>query len=66
MSIKQTIKVKTFTGSGSMDFEENRKESLGEVNNAKTLADKLKKLKSLEDEMEEQEKKLKRRKRNKE
>ena len=64
MSIKQTIKVKTFTGSGSIDFEEDRKESLGEVNNAKTLSDQVTKLQSLEDEIDEQEKKLKELKRN--
>jgi hypothetical protein len=39
MSIKQNIKVKTFTGSGSINFEEDRKESLGEVDNAKALSD---------------------------
>ena len=37
MSIKQNIKVKTFTGSGSINFEEDRKESLGEVDNAKAV-----------------------------
>ena len=66
MSIKQTIKVKTFTGSGSINFEEDRKESLGEVNNAKTLSDQVTKLQSLEDEIDEQEKKLKELKRNQE
>ena len=66
MSIKQTIKVKTFTGSGSIDFEEDRKESLGEVNNAKALSDQVTKLQSLEDEIDEQEKKLKESKRNQE
>ena len=66
MSIKQTIKVKTFTGSGSIDFEEDRKESSGEVNNAKTLSDQVTKLQSLEDEIDEQEKKLKELKRNQE
>ena len=66
MSIKQTIKVKTVTGSGSIDFEEDRKESLGEVNNAKTLSDQVTKLQSLEDEIDEQEKKLKELKRNQE
>ena len=66
MSIKQTIKVKTFTGSGSIDFEEDRKESLGEVNNAKALSDQVTKLQSLEDEIDEQEKKLKEMKRNQE
>jgi len=66
MSIKQTIKVKTFTGSGSINFEEDRKESLGEVNNAKALSDQVTKLQSLEDEIDEQEKKLKELKRNQE
>jgi len=66
MSIKQNIKVKTFTGSGSINFEEDRKESLGEVNNAKTLSDQVTKLQSLEDEIDEQEKKLKELKRNQE
>ena len=66
MSIKQNIKVKTFTGSGSIDFEEDRKESLGEVNNAKALSDQVTKLQSLEDEIDEQEKKLKELKRNQE
>ena len=66
MSIKQTIKVKTFTGSGSIDFEEDRKESLGEVNNAKALSDQVTKLQVLEDEIVEQEKKLKELKRNQE
>jgi len=66
MSIKQTIKVKTFTESGSINFEEDRKESLGEVNNAKALSDQVTKLQSLEDEIDEQEKKLKELKRNQE
>ena len=66
MSIKQTIKVKTFTGDGSINFEEDRKESLGEVNNAKALSDQVTKLQSLEDEIDEQEKKLKELKRNQE
>ena len=58
MSIKQNIKVKTFTGSGSINFEEDRKESLGEVDNAKALSDQVTKLQVLEDEIVEQEKKL--------
>ena len=66
MSIKQTFKIKTFTGSGSINFEEDRKESLGEVDNAKALSDQVTKLQSLEDEIEEQEKKLKELKRNQE
>ena len=66
MSIKQKIVVKLFTGSGSINFEEDRKESLGEVNNAKALSDQVTKLQSLEDEIDEQEKKLKELKRNQE
>ena len=66
MSIKQKIKVKTFTGSGSINFEEDRKESLGEVDNAKALSDQVTKLQVLEDEIVEQEKKLKELKRNQE
>ena len=66
MSIKQNIKVKTFTGSGSINFEEDRKESLGEDDNAKALSDQVTKLQVLEDEIVEQEKKLKELKRNQE
>ena len=66
MSIKQKIVVKSFTVSGSINFEEDRKESLGEVNNAKALSDQVTKLQSLEDEIDEQEKKLKELKRNQE
>ena len=66
MSIKQNIKVKTFTGSGSINFEEDRKESLGEVDNAKALSDQVTKLQVLEDEIVEKEKKLKELKRNQE
>ena len=58
-------KLKTFTGSG-INFEEDRKESLGEVDNAKALSDQVTKLQSLEDEIVEQEKKLKELKRNQE
>ena len=55
----ENIKVKVFTGSGSINFEEDRKESLGAVNEAKELSDQVVKLRSLEDEIVEQEKKIK-------
>ena len=42
-----------------INFEEDRKESLGAVNEAKELSDQVIKLRSLEDEIEEQEKKIK-------
>ena len=40
-----------------INFEEDRKESLGAVNEAKELSSQVIKLRSLEDEIEEQEKK---------
>ena len=49
-----------------INYEEDRKESLGEVDNAKALSDQVTKLQSLEDEIDEQEKKLKELKRNQE
>jgi hypothetical protein len=55
----ENIKVKVFTGSGSINFEEDRKESLGAVNEAKELSDQVIKLRSLEDEIVEEEKKIK-------
>jgi|TARA_Y100001937_G_scaffold43759_1_gene61728 Alanyl-tRNA synthetase len=64
--IDENTKVKVFTGSGSINFEEDRKESLGEVDNAKALSDQVTKLQVLEDEIVEQEKKLKELKRNQE
>ena len=64
--IDENTKVKVFTGSGSINFEDDRKESLGEVDNAKALSDQVTKLQALEDEIVEQEKKLKELKRNQE
>jgi len=55
----ENVKVKVFTGSGSINFEEDRKESLGAVNEAKELSDQVVKLRSLEDEIVEQENKIK-------
>jgi hypothetical protein len=49
-----------------INYEEDRKESLGEVDNAKALSDQVTKLQVLEDEIVEQEKKLKELKRNQE
>ena len=57
--INDDVKVKVFTGSGSINFEEDRKESLGAVNEAKELSDQVVKLRSLEDEIEDKEKELK-------
>ena len=51
--------IKTFTGSGSINFEEDQREDLNSVNDAKSLSDQVVKLKNLEDELEEKEKELK-------
>ena len=42
-----------------INFEEDRKESLGAVNEAKELSDQVVKLRSLQDEIEEEDKKKK-------
>jgi len=51
--------IKTFTGSGSINFEEDQREDLNSVNDAKSLSDQVVKLKELEDALEQKEKELK-------
>ena len=51
MSIKQNIKVKTFTGSGSINFEQDQREDLDGANDAKKLSDQVVKLQELEAEL---------------
>ena len=53
------VKVKVFTGSGSINFEEDQREDLNSVNDAKSLSDQVVKLKNLEDDLVEKEKELK-------
>jgi len=53
------VKVKVFTGSGSINFEEDQREDLNSVNDAKSLSDQVVKLKELEDDLEQKEKELK-------
>ena len=53
------VKIKTFTGSGSINFEEDQREDLNSVNDAKSLSDQVVKLKNLEDDLVEKEKELK-------
>ena len=53
------VKVKVFTGSGSINFEEDQREDLNSVNDAKSLSDQVVKLKQLEDELVDKEKELK-------
>ena len=52
-------KIKVFTGSGSINFEEDQREDLNSVNDAKSLSDQVVKLKKLEDELVDKEKELK-------
>ena len=51
--------IKTFTGSGSINFEEDQREDLNSVNDARSLSDQVVKLKELEDSLEKKEKELK-------
>ena len=51
--------IKTFTGSGSINFEEDQREDLNSVNDAKSLSDQVIKLNELEDDLETKEKELK-------
>jgi len=53
------VKIKVFTGSGSINFEEDQREDLNSVNDAKSLSDQVVKLKNLEDDLVEKEKELK-------
>jgi alanyl-tRNA synthetase len=53
------VKVKVFTGSGSINFEEDQREDLNSVDDAKSLSDQVVKLKQLEDELVDKEKELK-------
>jgi hypothetical protein len=51
--------IKTFTGSGSINFEEDQREDLNSVNDAKSLSDQVVKLKQLEDDLVDKEKEFK-------
>ena len=51
--------IKTFTWSGSINFEEDQREDLNSVNDAKSLSDQVVKLKQLEDDLVDKEKELK-------
>ena len=53
------VKVKVFTGSGSINFEEDQREDLNSVNDAKSLSNQVIKLKQLEDDLVQKEKELK-------
>ena len=44
MSIKQRIKIKTFTGSGSIDFEKDQQDAMKKTENIQSLADQVQRL----------------------
>ena len=47
MSIKHNIKIKTFTGSGSINFEEDQQDAMKKTDNIQSLADQVERLESL-------------------
>ena len=59
MSIKHNIKIKTFTGSGSIDFEKDQQDAMKKTDNIQSLADQVEKLESLQKQLEDQENNMK-------
>ena len=55
MSIKQRIKIKTFTGSGSIDFEKDQQDAMKRTENIQSLADQVEKLEELQTRLSTQE-----------
>ena len=53
MSIKQKIKIKTFTGSGSIDFEKDQEDIMNKTTNIQSLADQVKRLEACDKRLEE-------------
>ena len=53
------VKIKTFTGSGSINFEEDQQDLLANANNAKSLSEQVEKLEACDKSIEEMEAKLK-------
>ncbi len=47
MRIKHNIKIKTFTGSGSINFEEDQQDAMKKTDNIQSLADQVERLESL-------------------
>ena len=47
MSTKHNIKIKTFTGSGSINFEEDQQDAMKKTDNIQSLADQVERLESL-------------------
>ena len=55
MSIKQRIKIKTFTGSVSIDFEKDQQDAMSRTENIQSLADQVEKLEELQTRLSTQE-----------
>ena len=59
MSIKHNIKIKTFTGSGSINFEEDQQDAMKKTDNIQSLADQVERLEGVASDIETAESNLK-------
>ena len=59
MSIKQHIKIKTFTGDGSIDFEADQQDAMKKTEGISSLADQVERLEGVSSEIEDAEARLK-------
>ena len=59
MSIKHNIKIRTFTGSGSIDFEKDQQDALKKTDNIQSLADQVERLEAMQQQLEIQEEAIK-------
>ena len=62
MSIKHNIKIKTFTGSGSIDFEKDQQDAMKKTDNIQSLADQVERLAAMQQQLEIQEDAIKEKK----
>ena len=62
MSIKHNIKIKTFTGSGSIDFEKDQQDAMKKTDNIQSLADQVERLEAMQQQLEIQEDAIKEKK----
>ena len=58
MSIKHNIKIRTFTGSGSIDFEKDQQDAMKKTDNIQSLADQVERLEVVFSEIDEAESRL--------
>ena len=62
MSIKHNIKIRTFTGSGSIDFEKDQQDAMKKTDNIQSLADQVERLEAMQQQLEIQEDAIKEKK----